>query len=370
MVFAMMNVSQLQDLARNPTAENWGTLAQHIGDFLNMQLGNHEREIALGILREMVGKAELEIRQELARRLSRDKNVPHDILLMLAQDQIVVAEPVLAFSELLTDEDLVALVIAHEEGHWQAIAGRRHVSEVVSMELAQTHDGKTLLTLAQNMGAKIPAPAMEIMVDVSIGFPSLRPALVQRKEMESDLGLRIYWWVSMELRTHLREKFDYSPERLDQAFMEVLGQQIGRIDGSEDNPESNEEFACNLLQEGVADYSLMIQALRRARYGLFKVLMQRALRVNRSCINAMMTERGGESLAIACRSLGFNKAEFVSIYIFGRVIWSGGQKVSADGLSKLLDIFERIAPDFATLMVEGWRKDPSSVMRSLSGTKQ
>jgi len=366
----MMDMTKLQDLARNPTAENWGTLAQHIGDLLNMQLANHERELALGILRGMVGKAEMEIRKELAQRFARDSAIPHDIILMLAQDQITVAEPVLAFSDLLSDEDLIALIIAHEEGHWRVIAGRRKVSGAVSEELARTRDGETLLTLAQNMGAEIPHPAMETMTDAAVEFKPLRPALVHRPEMDSDLGLRIYWWVSMELRAYLCRQFDYSPQNLDMAFMKVLGEYIGRVDGTEDNVAGNEEFAGSLLREGEADVSLMMQTLRRGRYGLFRALMRRALMVEMSCITNMMTERGGESFAIACRALGFSKSEFASIYILGRIMWSGGDKVSCEELARLLNIFERIAPDFAALMVEGWRKDPASVMRSITGTRQ
>src|ERR1700690_42642 len=83
-----------------------------------------ERAVAEQVLRGMLDGAAVKIRQILAATLKDSAFVPHDVALTLAQDVESVAIPMLQFSSVLSDDDLIAIVRAGAPGKQLAIAGR------------------------------------------------------------------------------------------------------------------------------------------------------------------------------------------------------------------------------------------------------
>src|ERR1700757_4600424 len=89
----------LEGLARDKSAVGRQTLVAAIGDlFTNTSavLSDRERILMSEILRHLVQNVETAARKMLAERLVSLPNVPHDLLLMLANDEAEVAYPLLA----------------------------------------------------------------------------------------------------------------------------------------------------------------------------------------------------------------------------------------------------------------------------------
>src|SRR3954453_9371419 len=103
-------------------------------------VGLEERLIAYAIIDRVLPDAEIEIRAELAKFL---KNVPwldHRLATRLANDVLEVAEPILAESLALTDEDLLAVIDRHSIGHARAIAKRPKLAVSITTALIKTED--------------------------------------------------------------------------------------------------------------------------------------------------------------------------------------------------------------------------------------
>jgi len=81
-----------------------------------------QRKIVEDIFRLMIRDAEVRVRQALAENLKRIPGVPHDVAIILARDVEAVALPMLEFSEVLTSEDLVAIVRSQGEEKQKAVA--------------------------------------------------------------------------------------------------------------------------------------------------------------------------------------------------------------------------------------------------------
>src|SRR5579859_2614754 len=116
-----------------------------------------ERQVAEQVLRAMMAGAAVQVRKVLSETLKDSQFLPHDIAVALANDVESVALPVLQFSKVLSDEDLIAIVRSGAPAKQVAIAGRAEVSRAVAGELIQTDNNLAVATLIGNAGAALDA---------------------------------------------------------------------------------------------------------------------------------------------------------------------------------------------------------------------
>jgi len=118
-------------------------------------LSDTERQLAEEIFLIMVKDAEVRVREALAQNLKESPNIPHDVAVILAQDVKQVALPVLKISDVLTDDDLIAIISSQSPEKQVAIAKRSTVSENVSDALVETGNEDAVTNLVSNEGAEI-----------------------------------------------------------------------------------------------------------------------------------------------------------------------------------------------------------------------
>ena len=94
----------LTDPSAQTRAETAAKIAQ---DFGADRLTPEEREMAQEIFRIMAKDAEVRVREALSFNLKENSAIPHEVAKAFAQDVDLVALPILQFSEVLTDEDLI-----------------------------------------------------------------------------------------------------------------------------------------------------------------------------------------------------------------------------------------------------------------------
>ena len=82
------------------------------------------------IVRIMAQDVEEAVRAALSKSLRHSKRLPHDVALSLASDVESVALPILTHSPVLTDEDLVELIIRDSAVKQAAIAARPEVHDL------------------------------------------------------------------------------------------------------------------------------------------------------------------------------------------------------------------------------------------------
>jgi len=163
---AYLSQQDVDRLAADRSPTNRAATMLRVGEVLaSGVVGLEERMIAYAIIDRVLPEVEIEIRAELSRFL---KNVPwldHRLAGRLANDVLEVAEPILAESLALTDEDLLAVIERHSIGHARAIAKRRQISAPLSSALIRTDDEVCVLRVASNDNAEIDVNAMHRMLD-------------------------------------------------------------------------------------------------------------------------------------------------------------------------------------------------------------
>ena len=153
-------------LLTDPSGDNRAqTAAKIAADFGQGSLTESERTMAEEIFRIMVKDAEVRVREALAQNLKENPAVPRDVAMSLAKDVDSVALPVLQFSEVLSDEDLIEIVRSQGAAKQVAVAGRSTVSEALSSALVETENEKVVTTLVANTGAEISEKSLHKVVE-------------------------------------------------------------------------------------------------------------------------------------------------------------------------------------------------------------
>lgn len=347
----------LLELARDRSVEGRTQLAKIVGDLFfatGTVLTGHERALMGDILRRLIHDVEMTVRRSLAERLARLPGAPRELVTMLANDDIEVAYPILVDSTVLQDIDLIEVIRHRTLQHQLAIARRSSLSAAVSVALVDAGNRDVITTLLENPHAEIAERTMAFLVEESRRVDAYQRPLLSRHELGPDLARRMYSWVSAALREHLVRRFDIDSTMLDTELAETVEQATAEAR----KPTKTAELAQQLAGRKAISARLLIQALREGKIALFEDLLSELTALRPVLVRRFVYEAGGQSLAIACRSVAIGKPDFASIFLLSRGARPGDKTVDNNEVAEALAFFDRIKPETAKKVVARWRIDP------------
>jgi uncharacterized protein (DUF2336 family) len=204
-----LSVADVQALLKDPSAENRAvTAAKVAGQLSAASFSATELPMAQEILRVMARDAERRVREALAREARSAKDLPHDVAILLAKDVESVAMPVLEFSEVLREEDLIEIASAADEMKQTAIARRGNVSEALAETLIDKGNQTVVETLVRNEGAAISESGFEKAIERFGEDENIQDGLVHRQKLPVGISERLVSIVSDRLREHLVKHHD------------------------------------------------------------------------------------------------------------------------------------------------------------------
>ena len=138
---AHLTANDVERLLSEPSAQlRAETVAKIAADFESEHMDDRARSIAEDIFRFLLRDVEVRVRVALSENLKDSQIIPHDIALSLARDVIEVSEPVLKYSQVLTDADLIEIVQTQSSRSRVAIAQRESVTPGVCDALVESED--------------------------------------------------------------------------------------------------------------------------------------------------------------------------------------------------------------------------------------
>ncbi len=151
------------------------------------------------------------VRRVLSEALKCVPDAPHDIIAHLARDpETAVAAPILEFSPVLTDEDLIDIIQSSPlTASLIAISKRVNVGEEVSNAIVGTADVDAITALLNNQSAQIREATLDAIIDAAPVFPSWHEPLVQRRQLPGRAALRIANFVADSLLKKLAARTDF-----------------------------------------------------------------------------------------------------------------------------------------------------------------
>jgi uncharacterized protein (DUF2336 family) len=140
------------------------------------------------VLGLLIKRIESKAMIELSARLAPVDNAPSEVVRRLAwDDNIAIAEPVLAHSTRLTSDDLIGVAEAKGQQHLLAIAGRGELEEAITDVLVDRGDCAVKHRLAGNTGARFSENGFSTLVKNAENDE----ALTERIGLRIDLPIRL-----------------------------------------------------------------------------------------------------------------------------------------------------------------------------------
>lgn len=218
----VLSHQDVMELLRDPSGERRSETAQKIAvEFDRGALSDAERKLAEEIFRIMVKDAEVRVREALADNLKSNPLLPHEVAVALARDVNSVALPVLEFSEVLTDEDLIEIISLQDGDKQSAIAGRQNVSERVSDAIVDTGNETAVTRLVSNPGADISEGAFGRVVDSMGGSETVQRAMAGRSQLPVTIAERLVTLMADSLKAQISERVSLPEDAMTDLVLQI-----------------------------------------------------------------------------------------------------------------------------------------------------
>jgi hypothetical protein len=198
------------------------------------------RHALLEIVEDLASDQTSRVRAVISGALKDVAEVPHDLMLKLANDEAQsVCLPVLEYSPVLTNDDLLLLARSSPvQGALIAISCRCNVNEQVANVIAGSNNQDAITSLLANKGAKIREETLNNLIDEAIDVIAWHDPLVRRPELPEGLAKKIVSFVAQSLVDTLRARTDLAPATLAAVEAAVAS----RLDGDNlDTPPTESE---------------------------------------------------------------------------------------------------------------------------------
>jgi uncharacterized protein (DUF2336 family) len=204
-------------LARDKDDHVRGALAGKIAELLpNLTSAETSkvRDLALNTI-EVLAQDELpRLRAVISEAVKEMRDVPHDLVRRLAFDiEAIVSTPVLEFSPLLSDEDLLEVISSTSAGgeRLSAVARRVDLAEQIADAIARSGDERAVGALLANSSAQIREETLDALVEQSADIESWHQPLVTRPRLSFSAIQRLSSFVADRLVDMLATRHELDP---------------------------------------------------------------------------------------------------------------------------------------------------------------
>lgn len=268
------------------------------------------REATIALL-ERLSKDQLPlVRQIVAEEIKASDLVPKTIALDLARDaEAAVAAPILEYSPLLSDKDLVEIIAGGQvDTVLAAIARRKGLSEDVSDAVVAAFDIPAVAVLLANSSAKIRAETLDKVAEQAESVSAWQEPLVMRPELSLRAIRRISGFVAASLLTRLSERHGLDDEtRL--ALQRGIKDRLEEATDVRNEPDARERALERVrvaaAQNRLDDEFIVETIAADDRQGVVFALCARA-GLPEGAVERVLNTRNGQLVAALCWHAGFS----------------------------------------------------------------
>jgi len=340
----MSDMSRLAQLAINPqSGASREEIYLAVASLYRIQgagLNQRERELMRDILRRLTRDVEMAIRVALAQRLSEDTTAPHDLILLLVDDSIEVARPLILHSPLLTEADMLRLIAEAGAPHQEAVAGRAHIGEPVTSVLAHSDHESVLLALVRNVTAKISETTYSVLVEKSRAMTGLAEPLVRRPDLPPQLATQMCDWVSDALKSYIQTNYHMAPRAVASALADANKVLKSEPPGPKDPPpDSAQKLIEKLAASGQLKAGFLMRVLSQGQADLFDLAFARLLEIELEKFRFYFYEDDARRVALACRAAGIDRSVFPTVFNLSRQMRQGQAVLTPGDIGEAEAIF-------------------------------
>lgn len=345
-------------LAADRSPSGRGALFRSVTEVLlasGAALSERERTEAGGILETLLREVEAGLRAALAQGLARRNDVPRSLVMALAADEIMVAEPILASSPLLGDDELIELIRTRSQEHRLMIAARPGIAERVSDALVQTGEELVIERLIRNPDANLSQKAIEYLVAESQRVDRFREPLLRRSDLPAHLAARMYRWVSEALRREILNRYPIDPTTLDRAIAETVPPATQDAETEGDTAlRLAHQLALRARTKGILNDRFVLQNLRAGHVAIAAAALAELAGVKPEQARRYLLDPTGEALVLCCRAADIPLPAAVSMVAMAAKAHDRASPRPL-GNADIAAIYDRMSPPQARVALRLWQ---------------
>ena len=327
-------------------------VAQEYNGLDGRPLSEDEAKLIEDIFRALAHSTEVEIRKTLAENIKNSPNLPKDIALKMASDIADVANPILQYSQVLDDNDLMnVLATTKDVERILAIAKRDNLSETLTTTLLDKNDNTISTTVLNSFGSKISDASYNKIIESQSVNENIVSAILEKGSLSVSVTDKLLKSVSSQIRESLDSKYHviFENKQLKKEMEKNLELATASIMGQRSANAQHKKLREELHASGKL---VPLMALSSCNYQMFEITLSRLARVPLNNLRILLYEHGALGLERLCK-----KAEL------------------PDNLFGVIDITVRALQSFEAEFVEKHRavikpKELVQRIKLLAGDKQ
>lgn len=293
-----LSKDDVKRLLEDPSADNRASTAGKIANtFTAGALTGSERAIAEDIFKLMVRDVEVRVRQALSVNLKDCAFVPREVAVSLARDVDSVALPMLQFSNVLKDSDLIEIVRSQGPSKQKAVARRATVSAKVSDAIVQVGDAEAVSTLVANEGATIAEPTFQKALDRFGKVEAVNRSMAMRKTLPVSVAERLVTLVSEKLREHILTHHDLPPAQVSDLILQSRERATLALLSPESSSHDVRELVSQLYLNDRLTPTIMLRAVCLGDMRFFEAAVAVLAEIPLVRARRMVHDEGKEGLA-------------------------------------------------------------------------
>ena len=259
------------------------------------------REQALEILDILAQDHLPRIRQIVSEEIKSSENVPKELIKRLARDiEKIVAAPVLEYSPMLSDEDLLEIMAGGiANGALSAVAKRHTVSEEVSDEIVASLDIPAVAALLVNPNAQIREETLDGIVEHAEDIEDWHQPLVLRPDLSLRAAKRIAGFVASSLLHILSERNDLDPsfiEDLQRTVHDRIRKEPSLMQEDKEQEERAMEKVEGAYQNGTLNNTFLMQAIKASDQSLVIASLSKLSNKDTRFVTRVLSSQQGKGI--------------------------------------------------------------------------
>ncbi len=312
-----------------------------------------ERALVDMVMATAVSRLDVAQRCRIAERVAQLPEGPRELTLALARDTIEVAAPVLAEAANIQGSDLVEIVRVTSMDHRLAVASRKILPPAAIDALIEYGNTDVLRRMLENRSIEISSRSMEVLVRRSASEPELHAPLLERPELNQRLALLMFWWVSSgTLRVEILNRHAVERRMMHIAIADVLEGGLAASGADEAL-----RVALSLVHPPATiakpQLTRLVNLATLGQREEFVMELAREARLRPETALRIVSDFGGEPLAVLAKALGLSRQEFGDLIVAVAELRSGYVPAKSD-IERITAVFDAISTDRADLVLHLW----------------
>ena len=252
----------------------------------------------------LIREIESEAMLQLSNRISAVDNAPERLIRRLAHDDAIeVSGPVLARSDRLGEDELLAIARTRSQAHLAAIAGRAALGEQVTDVLVERGDVAVARKVAANSGARISELSLRSLVDRASGDGDLAHAVARRRELPPAMFRNLLARATDAVRKRLIDTANPATAKVINKIIAEISQKVESQTVSKRDYQNGKLAVIELQKQSGISPAAMVQFAKAQKLEETVVALSLLTGVSIDVIDRSLDDPSDDPILILCKAM-------------------------------------------------------------------